>query len=164
MLACRRVDDDRSVLPSGLDLANGETVPLQSATDLGRPEKDVKVALDGHRLMIERAATPTKGSLLNRTANANGADSVQQKAAVDANAVQDAVNLVAIVGCLHRHLIALHRSGVCGDDLINHPVSLAFVSKLNSLCRMTLDREMAAFSAVERIERGEAVEYEVVPI
>ena len=100
----------------------------------------------------------------NRTAIANGADPVQQKAAADANAVQDACNLVAVVGCFHRHLLALHRSGVCGDDLINHPVSLAFVSKLNSLCRMTLDREMAALSAVDRLERGEAVEYEVIPI
>jgi hypothetical protein len=53
---------------------------------------------------------------------------------------------------------------VCGDDLINHPVSLAFVSKLNSLCRLTLDREMAALSAVDRLARGEAVEYEVIPI
>jgi hypothetical protein len=33
-----------------------------------------------------------------RTAVANGADPVQQEAAAHANAVQDAVNLVAIVG------------------------------------------------------------------
>jgi len=99
-----------------------------------------------------------------RTCIANGADLVQQEAAADANAVQDAVNLVAVVGCFHRHLLAVHRSGVCGDDLINHPVWLAFVSKLNSLCRMMLDREMAAFSAIDRLERGEAVEYEVIPI
>jgi hypothetical protein len=64
---------------------------------------------------------------------------------------------------LHRRLLALHRSGVCGDDLINHPVSLAFVSKLNSLCRVTLDRE-AALSAVDRLERGDMVEYEVIPL
>ena len=100
----------------------------------------------------------------NRSAIANGANPVQQKAAADANAVQDAVNLVAILGCFHRHLLALHRSGVCGDDLINHPISLAFTSKLNSLCRMTLNREMAAFSAIDRLERGEAVEYEVVAV
>lgn len=87
----------------------------------------------------------------SRTANANGADPVQQKAAADANAVQDAVNLVAVVGCFHRHLLAMHRNGVCGDDLVNHPVSLAFTSELNSLCRMTLDREVAAFSAVDRL-------------
>ena len=97
-----------------------------------------------------------------RTANANGSDRVQQEVAADANAVQDAVNLVAVVGCFHRHLLALHRSGVCGDDLINHPVSLAFTSKLNSLCRITFKREMAAFNAVYRLQRGEAVEYEVV--
>ena len=99
-----------------------------------------------------------------QTALANGADSIQQNAAADAIAVQDAVNLVAVVGCFHKHLLTLRRSGVCGDDLITHPISIAFVSKLNSLCRMTLDREMAAFSAIDRFEKGEAVEYEVVPV
>ena len=88
----------------------------------------------------------------------------EREAAADANAVQDAVNLVAIVGCFHRHLLAMHRSGIYGDNLINHPVSLAFVSKLNSLCRMTTDREMAALLAVRDIERGQQVEYEVIPI
>lgn len=99
-----------------------------------------------------------------RTAIANGADSVQQQAAADANAVQDACNLVAIIGAFHRHLLELHRSGVFGDNLINHPVALAFVSKLNSLCRMTTEREMTALDAVARIERGESVEYEVIPL
>lgn len=99
-----------------------------------------------------------------RTAIANGADPVQQQAAADGNAVQDACNLVAVVGCFNRHLLALHRSGIFGDVLINHPVSLAFVSKLNSLCRMTSDREMAALFAIDCIEKGEAVEYEVLPL
>jgi len=100
----------------------------------------------------------------NRTAVANGGDLVQQQAASDANAVQDAVNLVAIVGCWHRHLLAMSRAGIGGDDLINHPVSLAFVSKLNSLCRMNFDREMAAFSAIDKIEKGGSIKYEVIPL
>ena len=100
----------------------------------------------------------------NRTAIANGADLVQQQAASDGNAVQDACNLTAVVGCFHCHLMALHRSGVCGDDLINHPVALSFVSKLNSLCRMNLTREMAALSAISEIEKGGNVEYEVIPV
>ena len=100
----------------------------------------------------------------SRTAVANGVDPIQQKAASDGNAVQDACNLVAVVGCFHRHLLALHRSGICGDDITNHPVSLAFVSKLNSLCRMTTDREMAALSAIDQIEQGQTVEYEVIPL
>lgn len=98
------------------------------------------------------------------TAIANGADPVQQQAAADSNAVQDACNLVAVVGCFHRHLLALHRNGILGNDLINHPVSLAFVSKLNSLCRMTTSREMAALGAIDQIEKGESVEYEVIPL
>lgn len=102
--------------------------------------------------------------MLNRIAVADGADTIQREAAADANAVQDACNLIAVVGCFHRHLLALHRSGIYGDELINHPVSLAFVSKLNSLCRMTTDREMAALSAIDCIEKGEAGEYEVIPL
>ena len=74
------------------------------------------------------------------------------------------MNLVAIAGALHRNLLALHRAEVCGDRLFNHPVALAFVSKLNSLCRMSFDREMAALEAVSEIERGESVEYEVIPL
>lgn len=89
---------------------------------------------------------------------------VQRKAAADAVAVQDAVNLIAVVGCFLRHLRALKDTGVSGDDLINHPTSLAFVSKLNSFCRMTTARELAALDAIERIAAGEPVEYEVIPI
>lgn len=58
----------------------------------------------------------------------------------------------------------MQRSGIYGDNLNNHPVSLAFLSKFNSLCRMTLDRQMAALLAVRDIERGEQVEYDVIPI
>jgi hypothetical protein len=101
---------------------------------------------------------------MTRTATANGQNEVVQKAAADASQVQDAVNLVAIVGCFHRHLLALSSSGVSGDDLINHPVAIAFVSKLNSLCRMNFDREMAAFDAIDKLQKGEAVEYPVIPL
>lgn len=100
----------------------------------------------------------------NRSAVASGADDVQRRAASDAVAVQAAVNLIAVVACFHRHLLALHGAGVYGDDLINHPVALAFTSKLNSLCRMTTSRELAALSAIDEIAAGESVEYEVVPI
>lgn len=99
-----------------------------------------------------------------RSARISGADEVQRRAAADAVAVQDAVNVVAVIGCFHRHLLALHDSGVYGDDLINHPVALSFVSKLNSLCRMTPSRELAALGAIDQIAAGEAVEYEVIPI
>ncbi|WP_442508345.1 hypothetical protein SH528x_007314 [Novipirellula sp. SH528] len=95
---------------------------------------------------------------------ADGSNEVQQRAASDANAVQSAVNLTAVVGCWHRHLLAMHKEGICGDDLNNHPVNLAFVSKLNNLCRLTTEREMAAFSAIDQIERGESADYEVIPI
>jgi hypothetical protein len=102
--------------------------------------------------------------MTTRTAVADGADDTQRKAAADANQIQDAVNLVAVVGCFHRHLLAMSHNGVSGDDLLNHPVSLSFVSKLNSLCRMNLSREMAALSAIDRIQNGESVEYEVIPL
>jgi hypothetical protein len=44
---------------------------------------------------------PKEHIMPTRTAIANGADPVQQKAAADANAVQDACNLVAVVGCYY---------------------------------------------------------------
>lgn len=99
---------------------------------------------------------------MTRTATANGSDEAVQKAAADAKEVQDACNLVAVVGCFHRHLVALRQSGVSGDDLLNHPVSLAFTSKLTSLTRMSLEREMAAFDAIDKLQRGEDAEYEVI--
>ena len=98
------------------------------------------------------------------TAIANGSNEAERKAASDALEIQDACNLIAIIGCFHRHLIAMRDSGVCGDALNNHPVSLAFVSKLNSLCRLTHGREIAALVALDEIVNGEAVEYEVIPI
>ena len=101
---------------------------------------------------------------MTKTAIANGQNEAVQKAAADASAVQDACNLVAIVGSFHRHLLALRQAGVCGDDLNNHPVSLAFLSKLNSLCRMSLARESAAFDAIDKLQRGEDVEFDVIPL
>lgn len=98
-----------------------------------------------------------------RLAVANGSNDVERKAARDANTVQDAVNLIAIVGVFHRHLVALSQASIGGDELSNHPVVLAFTSKINSLCRMTSDREMTALAAVERIAAGESVTYEVIP-
>ncbi|QDS91814.1 hypothetical protein FF011L_05490 [Roseimaritima multifibrata] len=102
---------------------------------------------------------------MNQTTSiADGNILAVKSAAQDANAVQNAVNLIAIIGCFHRHLLALRQSGLNDDDLNNHPVSLAFVSKLNSLCRMKIEREMAAFSAIDRIAEGKSVEYEVLPL
>jgi hypothetical protein len=95
---------------------------------------------------------------------ANGANEAEQRAAKDANEVQDGCNLIAIIGCFHRHLIAMRDAGVCGDRLNNHPVTIAFVSKLNALCRLTNSREIAALIAIDRIESGETIEYEVIPI
>ena len=100
----------------------------------------------------------------SQTAIANGADPVQQKAANDANAVQNGCNICGILDAFHRHMIALSRSGLDGNQLNNHPVALAFVSKLNSLCRMSFEREMAALRAIDQIEQREQVEYEVIPL
>ena len=98
------------------------------------------------------------------TAIANGSNEAERNAAKDANEIQDACNLIAIVGCWHQHLLAMHRAGIGGDRLINHPTSLVFISKLNSLCGMTLNRELAAFDAIHKLCQGESVEYEVIPL
>ncbi len=91
-------------------------------------------------------------------------DEIQVAAAADALAVQDACNIVAIVGAYQRQLLALHRSGICGDELINHPVAIAFTSKLNSLCRLSIARESAAFDCLAQLQRGEPIDYEVIPL
>ena len=101
---------------------------------------------------------------MSRTAIAHAHNEIVQQACSDASAVQDAVNLIAIVGSFHRHLLALREAGVFGDDLNNHPVALTFVSKLNSLCRMSLDREIKAFDAIDKLQKGETVEYPVIPL
>ena len=101
---------------------------------------------------------------MSQRAIANGSNEAERKAASDALEVQDGCNLIAIIGCFHRHLIAMRDSGVCGDNLNNHPIALAFTSKLNSLCRLTHGREVAALVALDEIVSGESVEYEVIPI
>lgn len=101
---------------------------------------------------------------MSHKAIANGANQAEQKAAKDALEVQDACNLIAIIGCFHRHLVAMRDAGVCGDNLNNHPVSLAFTSKLVALCRLTNSREVEALVALDDIVAGESVEYEVIPI
>ena len=101
---------------------------------------------------------------MSRTAIAHAHNEIVQQACSDASAVQDAVNLIAIVGSFHRQLLALRQAGVFGDELNNHPVSLAFISKLNSLCRMSLDREIKAFEAIDRLQRGEDAKFEVIPL
>ena len=99
-----------------------------------------------------------------RTATANGSDPCQNQAARNAVAVQYGCNLVAIVGAFHRNLLLMHLNSGGGDDLINHPVSLAFVSKLYSLCRLTPDREVAALQAIDLLEHGQNVDYEVISL
>ena len=93
-------------------------------------------------------------STVSRTAIANGTNEVERKAASDANAVQDGVNIVAIVGAFHRHLLAMKDVGVFGDALNNHPVALAFTSKLIALCRLTDEREMAALVRLIALNTG----------
>jgi hypothetical protein len=108
--------------------------------------------------------TKQQEDIMSKTATANGSNEAERQAAHYATEVQSGVNLIAIVGCFHRHLVAMRDAGVCGDRLNNHPVTLAFVSKLNALCRLTDSRETAALIAVDRIEDGESVEYEIIPI
>tara|TARA_R110000868_G_scaffold93618_2_gene258937 strand:- start:14301 stop:14609 length:309 start_codon:yes stop_codon:yes gene_type:complete len=102
--------------------------------------------------------------MLNQLATSDGNVECLKKAASEAIAVQDAVNMIAVVGSFHRHLKAMRETGMSGDEINNHPVTICFASKLSSLCRMTADREANAFGAIEKLTGGEAVQYEVIPI
>jgi hypothetical protein len=102
--------------------------------------------------------------MLKQIAKSDGNNECLMKAASDAIAVQDAVNMIAVVGSLHRHLKAMRETGMSGNEINNHPVTICFTSKIVSLCRMTVERETKAFGAIEKLAIGEAVEYEVIPI
>ena len=95
---------------------------------------------------------------------ADGSDPIIQAAAKFAVDCQDACNLFAIVNEWARHLADLRKVLVGGDLLINHPVTLAFLSKLNSLCRNSTDRELNALEACYELSKGNKVQYEVIPL
>ena len=102
--------------------------------------------------------------MLKQIAKSDGNNECLMKAASDAIFVQDAVNLIAVAGSFHRHLKAMRETGMSGDELNNHPVTICFASKISSLCRMTADRESNAFGAIEKMAIGEEVQYEIIPI
>lgn len=92
-------------------------------------------------------------------------DDTTRQAAKFAQLVQNGVNLRAIVAQMLRDIDAMRQSqNLDGDAINNHPVVLAYVSKLVSLTRLTTDREMAALAAIDRLAEGENVETEVIPL
>ena len=78
--------------------------------------------------------------------------------------VQDAVNLRALLRIFHETSLTLGELGLSGDEINNHPIMLCYLSKLNSLCRFDLRRELAAFEAVDKLARLADAEYEVIPL
>jgi hypothetical protein len=90
--------------------------------------------------------------------------SAEQKAAQFALDCQGAVNLYAITNPFLGHLKAMREEGITGDALNNHPVVIAFTSKLVSLSRLNGVREIDAFNALDKMAKGEKAEYEIIPI
>ena len=101
---------------------------------------------------------------MSSTAIADGKIEQVQEAAQFAIEVQDACNLYAIANAWLGHLKSLRDAGANGDLLNNHPVVLAFVSKLNSLCRLNHIRELASHDLCDKLASGESVEYEIIPL
>lgn len=92
-------------------------------------------------------------------------DDATRQAAKSAQLVQNGINLRAIVAQMLRDIDAMRQSqNLDGDAMNNHPVVLAYVSKLVSLTRLTTDREMAALAAIDQLASGEDVESEVIPL
>ena len=95
---------------------------------------------------------------------ANGTNEAERKAASDANEVQNGLQsdrnrrgLPSTFGGYERRRRMRRPS--------QQPSRLhRLVSKLNALCRLKNGREIAALIAIDRIEDGEDVEYEVIPI
>lgn len=93
------------------------------------------------------------------------ADEATKRAAENAIAVQDAVNLRAILAQLLREVDTMRQSAdLDGNAINNHPVIVSYLSKLNSLCRMTTEREIAALQAIDRLAQGHDVQFEVIPL
>lgn len=92
-------------------------------------------------------------------------DKATQKAAQYAQLVQYAVNLRGILAQLIRDIDAMRQfQELDGNAINNHPIVLAYVSKLVSLTRLTTEREMAALEAIDHLAKGETVVSEVIPL
>ncbi|WP_417384186.1 hypothetical protein [Gimesia sp.] len=92
-------------------------------------------------------------------------DDATRQAAKYAQLVQNGVNLRAIVAQMLRDIDAMRQAqNLDGNAISNHPVVLAYVSKLVSLTRLTTEREVAALEAVDRLANGDDVESEVIPL
>ena len=92
-------------------------------------------------------------------------DDATRQAAKFAQLVQNGVNLRAIVAQMLRDIDAMRQSqNLDGDSVNNHPIVLAYVSKLVSLTRLTTEREIAALHATDRLANGECAEAEVIPL
>ena len=93
------------------------------------------------------------------------ADEATKQAAKYSQLVQNGVNLRAIVAQMLRDIDAMRQSqNLDGDTINNHPIVLAYVSKLVSLTRLNTDREMAALAAIDQLANGHDVEAEVIPL
>tara|TARA_R110002095_G_scaffold6094_1_gene12727 strand:+ start:87 stop:389 length:303 start_codon:yes stop_codon:yes gene_type:complete len=92
-------------------------------------------------------------------------DDATRQAAKYAQLVQDGVNLRAIVAQMLRDIDAMRQAqNLDGNAISNHPIVLAYVSKLVSLTRLSTEREVAALEAIDRLANGDAVESEVIPL
>lgn len=57
-----------------------------------------------------------------------------QKLALTAVQIQDASNLTPVVGFLHKVCIDLRATGLDSNGVRNHPITLAVLNKINSMC------------------------------
>lgn len=90
---------------------------------------------------------------------------LDQKLCKFASEVQDAVNLLAISTRFAELLKEMRTAGMDGDTINNHPIVVCFASKLNSLCRLTAEREMKAFAVLDDILTWKRdATYEIIPL
>lgn len=92
-------------------------------------------------------------------------DESTQRAAQNALAIQDAVNLRAILSQMLEDVDSMRKTaGLDGNGVNNHPVVLAYMSKLVSLTRLRTERELAGLQAIGQLVQGKDVECEVIPL
>lgn len=94
----------------------------------------------------------------------NGQDLDNLNLACTALEIQDACNLIAIVGEFHRALKMMHSQGLDNNQVRFHPVTMCYLSKLKDLCRFDTKRENQGISQAIDLKNGQDIEFEVIPL
>jgi hypothetical protein len=76
---------------------------------------------------------------------------VEKQLARKAVQIQDACNPIAVAGHLHQTFLALSREGLDHQAVSSHPITIAVLDKLVSLCDYSTDAALDAHSLCDTL-------------